>query len=79
MTENMMLTLLTVLVTITMGLVALLIGLLRSSKKELIGRIDQICTDNKEDHNEMWDRVNHHFHNGGGNVVIPTAIKGMHQ
>lgn len=79
MTENVMLTVLSVLVTITIGLVTLLIGFMRSGKNELLAKIDRMCLDNEKDHNEMWDRVNHHFHNGSGNVVIPTAIKGGHQ
>lgn len=79
MTENVMLTVLSVLVTITIGLVTLLIGFMRSGKNELLAKIDKMCMENEKEHNEMWERVNHHFHNGGGNVVIPTAIKGGHQ
>jgi len=79
MTEHVMLTVLSVLVTITIGLVTLLIGFMLSGKNELLTKIDKMCLDNEKDHNEMWDRVNHNFHNGGGNVVIPTAIKGGHQ
>ncbi len=79
MTEHVMLTVLSVLVTITIGLVTLLIGFMRSGKNELLAKIDKMCMDNEKDHSEMWDRINHHVHNGGGNVVIPTAIKGGHQ
>ena len=79
MTEHVMLSILSVLVTITIGLVTLLIGFMRSGKNELLAKIDKMCMENEKEHNEMWERVNHHFHNGGGNVVIPTAIKGGHQ
>ena len=79
MSEHVMLSILSVLVTITIGLVTLLIGFMRSGKNELLAKIDKMCMENEKEHNEMWERVNHHFHNGGGNVVIPTAIKGGHQ
>jgi len=79
MAEHTMLTVLSVLVTITIGLVTLLIGFMRSGKNELLEKIDKMCMENEKDHNEMWDRVNHHFHNGGGNVVIPCNVKGAHQ
>jgi hypothetical protein len=73
MTEHSMLTLLSILVTINIGLMSLLIGLFKMSKKEMLDMMKSICEVNEKEHNDMWDRVNHHYHNGGGNVVIPTV------
>jgi len=71
--EHAMMTFISILVTIAIGLLAILIVSLRNWKIEITGKIDKVCDDNEKDHNEIWDRVNHHWHNGGGNVVIPTA------
>jgi len=47
------------------------IAYLRNIKKELREHIDKICMTNERDHQEIWERVNHHLHNGSGRVVIP--------
>jgi hypothetical protein len=62
MTEHALLAFLSILTTIACCLLGILIVSLRSFKKEM-----------KDGLNEVWDRVNHHYHNGGGNVVIPTT------
>lgn len=53
---------LSVLVTIACCLLGVLIVSLRIWKKGI-----------EKVHEDLWDRVNHHYHNGGGNVVIPTT------
>ena len=53
MTEHVMLTILSVLVTITIALVTLLIGFMRSGKNELLTKIDRMCLDNEKDHNAI--------------------------
>lgn len=67
MSEHALLTVITILATIGCALLSILVVSMRNFK-----------IDNKKEHEEIWDRVNHHWHNGGGNVVIPTpgTIKG---
>lgn len=89
MSEHALLTVLSVLVTIACCLLTALLLSLRLWKKEIGGKIDkvetgfkeklkEICDANTQEHEELWARCNHHWHNGGGNVVIPTpgAVKG---
>jgi len=44
---------------------------LKTMQSDLKTYVDKICSDNKEEHQEMWERINHHAHNGNGRVVIP--------
>ena len=44
---------------------------LKTMQSDLKTYVDKICFDNKEEHQEIWERVNHHLHNGNGRVVIP--------
>ena len=44
---------------------------LKTMQSDLKTYVDKICFDNKEEHQEMWERINHHAHNGYGRVVIP--------
>ena len=44
---------------------------LKTMQSDLKTYVDKICFDNKEEHQEMWERINHHAHNGNGSVVIP--------
>lgn len=68
---------LSILVTIACCLLGILIISLRNWKKDIKEDIAEFCASNKEAHEEIWQRVNHHWHNGGGNVVIPTpGLKG---
>lgn len=87
MAEHLMLNIVTVLVTIACCLLAILITSLRNWKKDIKAIIDGIrnefkedidktCNENKAEHIDLWDRVNHHWHNGGGNVVIPGPSGG---
>jgi hypothetical protein len=39
-------------------------------KTEMQLSIEKICLINDREHEDMWLRVNHHKHNGNGNVVI---------
>jgi len=39
-------------------------------KMEMEKAVQRICDDNEKDHREMWARMNHHKHNGGGCVII---------
>ena len=77
MSEHALLGVLSILVTIAIALLTALLVSLARFKKDMKERVKEICKTNEEDHKELWDRVNHHWHNGGGNVVIPTpgAIK----
>lgn len=83
MTEHAWLAVLSALITIAIFLLSVLLASMRNWKKEIIGKIDKveanfetkaqrICEENRADHVEIWERVNHHGHNGGGSVVIPT-------
>lgn len=67
MSEHALLTVITILATIACALLSILVVSMRNFK-----------IDNEKKHDEIWERVNHHCHNGGGNVVIPTPglIKG---
>jgi len=56
---------------IAIPLLLIILGYLRNIKKEFREYVDKICSDNKEEHKEIWERVNHHQHNGNGRVVIP--------
>lgn len=56
---------------VAVSLLSILLATLRSWKKEVRAYIEQVCNENKEDHEEMWNRINYHKHNGNGNVVIP--------
>ena len=73
MTEHALLTVLSVGVTIAIALISILIVSLRNWKKEIKASITELKEDNEKEHEEIWERVNHHWHNGGGNVVIPTT------
>lgn len=44
---------------------------LKTMQSDLKTYVDKICSDNKEEHQVMWERINHHAHNGYGRVVIP--------
>lgn len=33
--------------------------------------LKSICDENKDDHRDIWDRLNHHRHSTSGNVEIP--------
>jgi hypothetical protein len=71
------------LVQILLGLITVLLGIIAWGKwgiKKVCESIDGKV--NKEDcvkahnsldkeANELWERINHHQHNGGGRVVIP--------
>ena len=72
MSEHTLMTLLSILTTIACCLLTILIVSLRIWKKDIKKEIAQFCVKNAEEHEEIWGRVNHHYHNGGGNVVIPT-------
>jgi len=61
MSEHALLTVITILATIGCALLSILVVSMRNFK-----------VDNEKKHEEIWERVNHHWHNGGGNVVIPT-------
>ena len=78
MTEHAWLAVLSILVTIACALLSALLISMARFKKDMKDRVAEVCTKNEKDHGEIWDRVNHHWHNGGGNVVIPTpgTIKG---
>lgn len=39
-------------------------------KADMKDSVDKICKENNKAHGDMWLRINHHKHNGGGNVVI---------
>ncbi len=56
---------------VAIPLLIVVIAYLRNIKKELKEHVDKICTTNERDHQEIWERVNHHLHNGNGRVVIP--------
>ena len=56
---------------VAIPLLIIVIAYLRNIKKELKEHVDKICTANERDHQEIWERVNHHLHNGNGRVVIP--------
>ncbi len=72
MSEQAWMCVLSILVAAAVALLTTLIVSLRVWKKEIRENIAQFCKDNKEEHQDIWDRVNHHWHNGGGNVVIPN-------
>jgi len=61
MSEHALLTIITILASIGCSLLSILVVSMRNFK-----------VDNEKQHGEIWERVNHHRHNGGGNVVIPT-------
>ncbi len=65
MSEHAFLTIISVGVTVLIALATTAIVSLRNWKKEFKAA-------NDKEHAELWDRVNHHAHNGGGAVVIPT-------
>jgi len=44
---------------------------LKTMQSDLKTYVDKICMTNERDHQEIWERVNHHLHNGNGRVVIP--------
>lgn len=75
MTEQGWLVILSVLVTIACALLTTLIISLAVWKKGIKEQIEKYCQENQKEHNELWSRANYHFHNGGGNVVIPTAAE----
>ena len=74
MTDQGWLVVLSVLVTIACALLTTLIISLAAWKKGIKEQIEKYCKENKDEHDDLWIRVNHHFHNGGGNVVIPTTV-----
>jgi len=78
MSEHALLAVLSVLVTIACALLTALLVSMARFKKGFEVQVDKICAQNKDEHKDIWERVNHHWHNGGGNVVIPTpgTIKG---
>ena len=78
MSEHAWLAVLSVLVTIAIALLTALLVALARFKKDMKEKVAEICKANDGEHKEIWDRVNHHWHNGGGCVVIPTpgAAKG---
>jgi hypothetical protein len=73
MSEHALLAIISILVTIAIALLTILLTSLRTWKREIKATIDKVCESNEKDHGELWERVNHHWHNGGGNVVIPTS------
>jgi hypothetical protein len=73
MSDPHWMTLLSILTTIVCCLLGILIVSLRMWKKEIRGEILAYCKENEKIHDDLWTRVNHHYHNGGGNVVIPTT------
>ncbi len=84
MSEHVWMAILSALVAITVFLLGTLIVSLRNFKLEFKTQFQEYCgkhdedhkaldAKNEKDHEEIWERVNHHWHNGGGNVVIPTA------
>ena len=54
---------------VAIPLLIVVIAYLRNIKKELKEHVDKICMTNERDHQEIWERVNHHLHNGNGRVV----------
>ena len=56
---------------VAIPLLIVVIAYLRNIKKEFKEYIDKICMANEKDHHEIWERMNHHLHNGNGRVVIP--------
>lgn len=86
MSEHTWLAILSALVAITVFLLGTLIVGLRNFKLEFKTQFQEYCSKhdlvhkdvdakNDKDHDDIWDRVNHHWHNGGGNVVIPTGVQ----
>jgi len=39
-------------------------------KKEVKESIDTFCKENTKAHDDLWERIYHHGHNGGGKVTI---------
>jgi hypothetical protein len=71
MGENAWLALLTGFSATGVALLGIMLASLRAWKKELREHVKEMCRQNEEAHRDLWDRVNYHRHNGGGNVVIP--------
>jgi hypothetical protein len=65
MSEHVLPVFISAAVTVLIALVTTLLLSLRNWKKEFKAA-------NDKEHAELWERVNHHSHNGGGRVVIPT-------
>lgn len=72
------------LVQILLGLITVLLGIIawggkwgiRKVCESIEGKVDKedcikshVAID--KENAELWDRINHHQHNGGGKVVIP--------
>lgn len=75
MNEHSLLTFISVLTTVAVGLLTILVTALRSWKKAIMEQVREVCAMNQREHEEIWERVNHHLHNGDGNVVIPTISR----
>jgi hypothetical protein len=69
--EATWLALLTGISGVAVTLLGILLGSLHVWKLEVREYIEKVCEDNKQAHDDMWERINYHKHNGGGSVVIP--------
>jgi hypothetical protein len=41
-----------------------------SIRSEMKDSVDRLCKNNDKEHLDIWQRVNHHKHNGSGSVII---------
>ena len=81
MGEHFWLSMITILLTLTLGCVGILMKLLFSwraafiedmeeIKKSVKDEINKFCQDNANAHEYIWERINHHKHDVEGRVVI---------
>lgn len=84
MHESTWLSIITALVTAVLGCMGILIRLMFSWRASIIEdmkdikasvkeEINKFCVQNDRSHENLWDRLNHHEHDGEGNVVIPKS------
>ena len=81
MQEHTWLILLTVLVSANLALLGLLISalfswraslisLISELKKEFVESVEEVYTKKIADDTKIWNRLEHHLHNGEGRVVV---------
>ncbi len=81
MSEHSGIALAAVMATLSTVLLSILIGamfqwrkefvkMLESQRAEFRDALNKVCEQKDVDHKEMWNRINHHMHNGGGRVII---------
>lgn len=58
------------LITVNLGVHGIFIKLLLGWRAALREEVERICAENSKEHDNIWNRVYHHTHNGGGRVII---------